>query len=179
MKYLAIVFILFLLLSCSSENGTKPELTNPVMENDVNEDPTQRDRTWDLVIVDDDGFYLNLDVTYVNNYKIKWTGELYCPYNGTSVGLAYAYYDIAKDLFGASGIDNNYSNSGSTDCNYFFEFNGNAMNGSVFYSYNNGYAYTIVATIVSGTIGSHTSSPIAADFINEEPTPRLSAQSME
>ena len=176
MKNFVFVFVILLLLSCSSENGTKPELTNPILENEVNEDPSQRARTWDLVIVDADGYYLNLNVSGTYNNRIKWTGELVCSF-GNYVGPAYAYYDIAKDLFGASGIDNYFA--GGVDCNYFFEFDGNAMNGSFFYCKTNGWTSTINAAIESGTIGPHQATPITADFFNEEPTPRLSAQSME
>jgi hypothetical protein len=152
MKSLAIVFILFLLLSCSSENGTKQELTNPVMENEVNEDPTQRDRTWDLHVVDSDGWdiYLNSQNAYFGDTKYSGVLE-WIRYGILYSGDAWAYYNQTTDVFTVSCIDA-YQDKVLT---YSFVFDSNDnMSGCYFYE-SLLYTYHIYGSIESGNIGSH------------------------
>jgi hypothetical protein len=154
MKNYVIVFIVLLLLSCSSENGTKPELTNPVMENEVNEDPTQRSRDWDLVVEDDDGWDIFLNVFYSYNSKIRWRGEMVYGYHNYT-GTAWAYYDYDTDIFSISCEDTGFSPL--RIINYSFAFNvDDTMNGFWYYNKPVGTSgSSINGWINSGTIGPH------------------------
>jgi len=179
MKYFTIAFVIFFIFSCSSENGTEPELTNPQMQLEDTGETTQRDRTWDLVVVDDDNWFLNLDFNrYVDN-SIIYVGELtYTNYSSTFTGPASAIYSPSIDIFSVSCEDPRPNYGG--DLNYAFKFDNDAMEGHYFYfrPYNH-YGNSIGAEIVSGSIGPHTSALNAVINYNLEAKSKISLQITE
>jgi hypothetical protein len=154
MKNFVFLFIVLLLLSCSSENGTKPELTNPIVESVSSESPTQRDRTWDLVVEDDDGWEIFLDVVRDNYYETEWRGELVFGSSSQFSGPACAYYDKNADLFSMSSKYVFYSSEKTII--YSYKFVDEVMDGFYFFHKDSGYlGNPIDAWITSGYIGPH------------------------
>lgn len=179
MKNLVFLFVVLLLLSCSSENGTKPELTNPEMQVENSGEITQRERTWDLVVVDDDNWFLNLNYNLTYNSCALYVGELtYTIYSVTYTGPASAIYSPGIDIFSVSCDDPRPSGGG--DLNYAFKFDNDDMEGHYFYfSPNNHYGSTIGAEIVSGSIGPHTPAPNAVINYNLEAKSKTSLPNTE
>ena len=155
MKKLIFLLAVILILSCTGERDLTSSVNNSGDSDIPGSSSELNNRDWELVIIDEDGWIINLN--YSNSYisLTRYVGELsVTSYGQTYIGDAWACYDGEKDTFGISCIYTKYSID--RDLNYFFSFDGDQMEGAYFWGCEeNTYIHTIDAEIVSGNIGPH------------------------
>ena len=155
---LASTLLIFVVACADGATSEVVSLTDVEEPQVSNEGPSQISTDdYDLVVMDADRWYINLNVHTVRGYKVMYTGYLmYHNYSGDHVGQAWAYYDPQHDVFCVSAIDPGWDNR---TINYFFAFPPTGMDGAYYYDKPVGISGNpIRAKIVYGSIGDHVAS---------------------